>query len=297
MEYKILGKTGEKLTEIGVGTWQLDKRNDESLKALRFAIDNGVNFIDTAEIYGTEDVVAKAVEGKNGLFIATKLWPTHFRYNDALKACDASIRRLGVKRIDLYQLHWPNKTVPISETMKAMEKLVDDGKIRYIGVSNFSERELEEALASMKKYEIVSNQVEYNILMRAPERGLSGYMKKEGMTLIAYSPLTHGSVFRNGYERLLGELATIGKNYGKTTAQVMINWLIRKEGVIPIPKASSVEHMKEDLGATTFKLSVEDVKRIDELTKRRGLYYHVHKNFRHFVTFYLKMRRFAKPRN
>ncbi|MEM3476957.1 MAG: aldo/keto reductase, partial [Candidatus Micrarchaeaceae archaeon] len=139
MEKKNFDGADIKVSELGIGTWQLTGSEQENIAALKYALDNGVNFIDTAEIYGTESIVGKAIKAKNRkeLFIATKLWTSNFRYDDAIKACYASLERLGTSYVDLYQLHWPNKDVPIAETMKAMEKLADEGKIRSIGVSNF----------------------------------------------------------------------------------------------------------------------------------------------------------------
>ncbi|MEM0107022.1 MAG: aldo/keto reductase [Candidatus Micrarchaeaceae archaeon] len=264
MEKKNFDGADIKVSELGIGTWQLTGSEQENIAALKYALDNGVNFIDTAEIYGTESIVGKAIKAKNRkeLFIATKLWTSNFRYDDAIKACYASLERLGTSYVDLYQLHWPNKDVPIAETMKAMEKLADEGKIRSIGVSNFSVEELKEAQEAMSKYKIASNQVEYSIVTRDIEsEGLIDYCKKEGIEIIAYSPLAHGKIFED--KELVGLLEGIGKKYNKTPAQVAINWLIKKE-VFPIPKASNIMHVKENIAATEFSLSNEDMKSIEE---------------------------------
>ncbi|MEM3245151.1 MAG: aldo/keto reductase [Candidatus Micrarchaeaceae archaeon] len=264
MEKKNFDGADIKVSELGIGTWQLTGSEQENIAALKYALDNGVNFIDTAEIYGTESIVGKAIKAKNRkeLFIATKLWTSNFRYDDAIKACYASLERLGTSYVDLYQLHWPNKDVPIAETMKAMEKLADEGKIRSIGVSNFSVEELKEAQEAMPKYKIASNQVEYSIVTRDIEsEGLIDYCKKEGIEIIAYSPLAHGKIFED--KELVGLLEGIGKKYNKTPAQVAINWLIKKE-VFPIPKASNIMHVKENIAATEFSLSNEDMKSIEE---------------------------------
>jgi len=119
-----------------MGTWQLDE-NSERLAALKKGLELGDNFVDTAEIYGTEHLVGEAINGREDVFIASKVWPAHFSYEGVIKACDASLKRLGVKCIDLYQLHWPNYTIPIEETMSAMEHLQKEGKIRHIGVCKF----------------------------------------------------------------------------------------------------------------------------------------------------------------
>ncbi len=289
MEYKFLGKTREKLSEIGIGTWQLGPNREQNIESIHIALDNGVNFIDTAEIYGTEDTVGEAIRGRKNLFIATKVWATHFRYDDVMKACNNSLTRLGLKQVDLYQLHWPNPSVDIKETMSAMEKLVSDGKIRYIGVSNFSKKQLIDAQNAMSKYDIVSNQVKYNILDRDPEKELLDYLHKQKITLIAYSPLAHGNALKGRYSWLLEELGKIGKRYSKTSAQVMLNWLIMKKGVIPIPKASSPKHMLEDVEAADFKLSGPEIKYIDGLTSLSGNRYKRSAALRKVVEVYLTL--------
>ncbi len=266
MEYKLLGSTKERLSELGIGTWQLSRNREENEKAINLALDSGVNFIDTAEIYGTENFVGKVIAGKRDLFIATKVWATHFRYEAVIKSCDKSLKSLGIRQIGLYQLHWPNSGISIKETMRAMEKLVYDGKIRYIGVSNFSKEELKSALEAMSKYDIVSNQVEYNIIQRVPEMNLIDYMKKEKITLLAYSPFAHGAIFRKRYRKLVGRIDLIGKNYGKTAGQMLLRWLMQKDIVIPLTKASNPQHMRENLAAADFNINQKDMKIMDGLT-------------------------------
>jgi hypothetical protein len=266
MEYKLLGSTKERLSELGIGTWQLSRNREENEKAINLALDSGVNFIDTAEIYGTENFVGKVIAGKRDLFIATKVWATHFRYEAVIKSCDKSLKSLGIRQIGLYQLHWPNSGISIKETMRAMEKLVYDGKIRYIGVSNFSKEELKSALEAMSKYDIVSNQVEYNIIQRVPEMNLIDYMRKEKITLLAYSPFAHGAIFRKRYRKLVGRIDLIGKNYGKTAGQMLLRWLMQKDIVIPLTKASNPQHMRENLAAADFNINQKDMKIMDGLT-------------------------------
>ncbi|MGC8533802.1 MAG: aldo/keto reductase [Candidatus Parvarchaeum sp.] len=287
MEYKRLGNTRERLSAIGIGTWQLSKDIKENEKAINLAIEKGVNLIDTAEIYGTENTVGRIIKGKR-LFIATKVWATHFRYDQVLKACERSLKNLDVKSIDLYQLHWPNPRINIKETMKAMEKLVYDGKIRYIGVSNFNEMELRNAQEAMSKYEIVSNQVEYNLIERMPEINLIDYMKKEKITLLAYSPFAHGKIFKKKYKDIIERVGEIGKKYNKTAEQVLLRWLIQKDIVIPLTKASNPNHMQENIAAADFKINQKDMKFIDSLTPKNsnaGL-----SRFKNFIAYYLILR-------
>ncbi len=288
MEYKILGSTKEKLSSIGIGTWQLSSNTEENEKAINLAIEKGVNLIDTAEIYGTEKLVGKIIKEKRNLFIATKVWATHFRYDAVIKACEKSLENLGIKQIDLYQLHWPNRGINIKETMKAMEKLVYDGKIRYIGVSNFNEKELKNAQRAMSKYEIVSNQVEYNLIERMPEMNLIDYMKKEKITLLAYSPFAHGAIFKKRYERIIKSIEELGKKYDKTAGQMLLRWLIQKDIVIPLTKASSPKHMLENIAAADFNINQKDMKIMDNLTPKdsnAGL-----SRFKNLIGYYLLLR-------
>ncbi len=264
MDYISLGKTGERLSEIGLGTWKLGVDEKKEIEALEYGLDSGINFIDTAEMYGTEPLVAKAIRKSKDTFIATKVSPTHFRHDEVIRACEGSLQRLGIKTIDLYQLHWPNKNVPIHETMGAMERLVDDGRIRHIGVSNFSIRELEEAQAALKKYEIVSDQIEYSMLVRDIGDELLPFCKKEGISVIAYSPLSRAHIFEPKYAELTKFLAGIGERHGKDVAQVAINWLICKGNVIPIPKASSKKHVADLVGSAGWRLSKNEVSSIND---------------------------------
>ena len=195
-------------------------------------------------------MVGEAINGMENVFVATKVSPHNFRYGDVIRACDFSLSKLRVKQIDLYQLHWPNHSIPIAETMRAMEQLKKDGKIRHIGVSNFDVKELEEAQYALKNDEIVSNQVEYSILVRNVEHDLTGYCKKNKVTVIAYSPLARGAIFSKKYEPLRAVLAKIGENHEKSVAQVALNWLVSKENVIAIPKASDKRHATENAEAS-----------------------------------------------
>jgi diketogulonate reductase-like aldo/keto reductase len=270
MIYKEFGKTREKLSALGLGTWQLGRDPMIEIKAIRAGIDAGINFIDTAEIYGSEPIVKRALQGKKNIFIATKVWPTHFHYDDVIKSCNQSLHELGLNKIDLYQLHWPNKFIPIEETMRAMEDLVKEGKIKYIGVSNFDKDQLINAQSVMKKEEIVSNQVEYSIVVREPEKTLIPYCKKEKISIIAYSPLGHGKLFSSRYKPLLDALSVIGKPYKKTATQVALNWLLNKKEIFPIPKVSTPEHALEDAASASFKIKPKDKLKIEIKSQKFG---------------------------
>ena len=265
MKFKELGRTGEKLSCIGIGTWKLGYNIPEEIAAIKAGIDEGINFIDTAEMYNTENIVSDAIKGEKGLFIATKVSPHNLSYEDVIRACNNSLKRLEIKAIDLYQVHWPNDNIPISETMRAMERLVKEGKIRYIGVSNFTVAEFREAQEALKNNDIVSDQVEYNVFVRDPEAELTGFCKDKKASIIAYSPLASGKMFDKQRASALNQLDRIGAKYGKTGSQVALNWLVSKGAVIPIAKASSAQHMRENANASGFMLSKEDIRKIDTI--------------------------------
>jgi diketogulonate reductase-like aldo/keto reductase len=268
MKFKSLGPSSILLPEIGLGTWKYVG----GAEPLRAAIDHGACLIDTAEIYGTEEVVGRAVRGRrHQVFIATKVAPRHFRQRDLIAAAENSLKRLGTDFIDLYQLHWPNDTVPIQETMAAMEDLVGAGKVRYIGVSSFSISELKEAQAATSKYRIVSNQLRYNLIDRTIETGLLEYCQQNAITVIAYSPLGSGlpRIRAADHEGVLSHLA---ETCGKTEVQIALNWLIAKERVLAIPKASTVAHAVEDCNASGWRLAPAQYTLLEEKIRcrRRG---------------------------
>jgi diketogulonate reductase-like aldo/keto reductase len=265
MQWKKLGTTDVLIPEVGLGTW--DYKGDTT--PLRKGLEAGALFIDTAESYGTELLVGKLVREARGrihdtVFVATKVSPQNFRAADLRKSVDSSLSKLGVETIDLMQLHEPNPAIPIEETMSALSDLMDSGKIRFCGVSNFSARELEAAQGALGKYKIVSNQLRYNLIDRTIEKEILPYCQANGITVIAYSPLS------KGIHRILdcdsqGVISEIAQATGKTPAQIMINWCNSKEGVIAIPKSNSVERVLENCGASGWRLSLEH---LDLLNKK-----------------------------
>jgi len=259
---------GLRLPEIGLGTWQYRG----GVGPLRRGIELGACLIDTAEGYGTEGVVGEAIRGvRDRVFVATKALPRNFRHTDLLLAADQSLKRLGIGHIDLYQLHWPHHAVPIEETMAAMETLVDRGKVRFIGVSNFSIADLKKAQAALSKYKLFSNQVRYSLVDRTIEAGLLRYCQEHGIAVIAYSPLARG--LRYIEERDRGRvLQRVSVMTGKSQAQVALNWCIGKDAVIAIPKASSVDHVEEDCGASGWRLADDHLRLLDREIRfrRRG---------------------------
>ena len=268
MEFKTLGTTRVQLPEIGLGTWNYAG----GIEPLRAGVEHGARFIDTAEAYGSEEVVGQAIKDcRDRVFLATKVSPRNFRMRDLIAAAERSLRLLQTDYIDLYQLHWPNYRVPIEETMGAMEQLVDAGKIRFIGVSNFSVGELRKAQATLTKHKIVSNQLRYSLVERTIEGRMMRYCEQAGIIIIAFSPLGErfSRVLANDPE---GILAQVAKRTGRTAAQVALNWVIVKKNIIAIPKASTVEHAIEDCAASGWRLVQEDYSLLEKKIrfKRRG---------------------------
>jgi diketogulonate reductase-like aldo/keto reductase len=276
LERKSLGKTGESVAAIGLGTWNMggrespDYRDDERLiEAISYAVELGMNHIDTAEMYAAghaEELVGEAVKqfSRDEVFIATKVWPSNLRYEDVIRSCRRSLERLQLKYVDLYMVHWPNPRIPLQETMKAMEKLVKDGLVRYIGVSNFDVELLEEAMNALKREEIVANQVEYSLEAREVERELIPFCERNGITVTAYTPLGKGRIPAEAASntprgKILAEMA---QRYGKTPVQIALNWVIWRPNVITIPKAARKEHLEENAGAAGWRLTEEDYKRL-----------------------------------
>jgi len=239
-----------------IGTYASQNERAEQLNAIRKGIELGINLIDTAEIYGngrSEELVGEAIKGmRDSAFIATKVASGHLRHDDVIAACESSLRHLGIRQIDLYQVHWPNPSVPIAETMGAMEELARSGRIRHIGVSNFSVRQTSEAKEALGDFDIVSNQVEYSLAERRVEEDILPYCKKQHLTLIAYSPLARGAIPQAAVPE------NILEKYKMTPAQAMLNWVTREPEVVAIPKAGTVAHMEENAKAVSLRMTREE---------------------------------------
>lgn len=260
MEKRQLGTSREKVPAIGMGTWEIGDTQREGRKlemeSIRRGVELGMALIDTAEMYGhgrAESLVGEAVKDiRDKVFIASKVSPEHLGYDDVIRSCEASISRLGVKDLDLYMVHWPNPRIPIDETMKAMEELVSKGRIRYVGVSNFSVAQTERAREALPRSEIVSNEVRYSLTHRSIESELLPFCEREKITVIAYSPLDTGRVPATKMPKALAE------KYRLTPAQLMLNWVTHRDRVIAIPKASKVGHTEENAASLDKEVSEDD---------------------------------------
>jgi diketogulonate reductase-like aldo/keto reductase len=257
-------REGPKIPVLGLGTSGIPT-NQEGVKAVRNAIEIGYSHIDTAEVYGnneTEKMIGKAIRHypREELFITTKVSGDHLRYEEVHRAIDGSLRRLDTDYVDLYLIHWPDTSVPIEETMRAMAEIADSGKARAIGVSNFSVKQLKGAERYSGNNEVIANQVHYSLKEQDPRSDLLPYCQRRGLILIAYTPLEQGTLASPGFD-ILDE---ISEKYGKTQAQISLNWLIRQENVVAIPESSDSEHQSENLGSLGWDLSDDDADRLRE---------------------------------
>lgn len=258
METKTIGDTGERIPEIGLGTWQYAG----GPVPLRTGIALGATLIDTAERYGTEAAVGEAIRGlRPHVFVATKVRHENLRYADLLRAADHSLKALQIDHIDLYQIHRPNPEVPLAETMQALDELVAAGKVRHIGVSNFSIAQCREA-QSLTRNKIVSNQVRYSLADRTIEADLLPWCQKNAITVIAFSPLARSM------EKIRGSLDAdvlehVAREEGRTPAQVALNWCTARDHVVAIPRASTIEHVGDVCAASGWRLSAASMALLD----------------------------------
>ncbi|MEM3374621.1 MAG: aldo/keto reductase [Candidatus Woesearchaeota archaeon] len=250
---------------LGLGTYKMI--GDTCYNAVKIAILNGYSLIDTAEYYDNETQIGKAIKElidnkiitRKNLFIISKVWYDHLRYDDVIDACLSSLKRLGTDYIDLYLIHWPNKNISMEETFEAFERLFHEGKIKYIGVSNFTIRHLKEAMA-ISKVPILFNEIEFHPFLYQKE--ILDFCNKNNIKIIAYSPIARGLVNENNL------LIDIGKKYKKTPVQISLRWLYQ-HGIIAIPKGSSEEHIKENMNIFDFEISKEDMEKINNLPQKR----------------------------
>ena len=262
------GWTGVQVPVIGQGTWEIEGSADaerRAAEALNSGIDLGLTHIDTAEMYGrgrAEEITGKAIAGRRReVFLVSKVLPENASYDGTLRACERSLRRLATDHLDLYLLHWQSSE-PIAETMRAMERLIDDGLIRYAGVSNFDVNALQAAQAAMRNHKLAANQVLYHLKERGIERSLIPYCRSEGVAVVGYTPFGRGKF--PGADSPGGKvLAEVAARHAKTVRQVILNFLTRLEGTFTIPKAGNPEHTRENAGGAGWTLAAEDIAAID----------------------------------
>lgn len=255
---------GEQVPCLGQGTWMVGDRRErraQEIAALRAGIELGMTLIDTAEMYGegaSETLVAEAIAGvRDQLFLISKAYPQNSSQARLSRACEASLKRLETDRLDLYLLHWRG-SVPLAETVEAMEKLQREGKIRHWGVSNLDADDMEELVASGGRA-CATDQILYNLSRRGPEHDLLPWLDGNGMSAMAYSPFEQGRLSGNS------KLAAIASEIGVTASQLALAWVLRRPGVIAIPKAGSAEHIRENRAAVDLELDAETLAKLDAL--------------------------------
>ena len=257
------GRTGVDVSVIGQGTWRMGDRPDAEkaeVAALRLGIELGMTHIDTAEMYadgGAERVVARAIRGRrDDVFVATKVLPQNASYAGTIASCEASVKRLGTDHVDLYLVHWWSDRHPIAETMRAMRELVRRGLTRFVGVSNFDVDQMAQAQAALGDIPLACNQVLYHLRDRGVERDVLPWCTRRRVVVVGYTPLGQGGYLQSG------AVAEIARARGVTPRQVVLNFLTRRPSLFTIPKASQLEHVRENAAALDFKLSRDEIARI-----------------------------------
>ncbi|HEV2336275.1 MAG TPA: aldo/keto reductase [Stellaceae bacterium] len=262
-EPRVTLPNGESVPAFGLGTWHMGedrRRAADEVAAVKLGIELGMDLIDTAEMYGNgaaEEIVAEAMSGlRDRLFIVSKVLPYNASQRGVVEACERSLKRLKTDRIDLYLLHWRG-SVPVAETLAGFTRLQRDGKIRHHGVSNFDTNDMREWIGQAGGETVASNQILYNLGRRGPEFELIPWCRERSISIMAYTPLDQGRILGN---RALGDVAA---RHGATPAQVALAWLLRQDGMIVIPKATNLEHVRDNCSARDLALDSQDLAALD----------------------------------
>lgn len=255
--------SGERVAALGQGTWHFAERpahRAEEIAALRLGLDLGMTVVDTAEMYAdgaSEALVGEAIAGRRDeVFLVDKVLPGHATRAGTVRACEASLARLGTDRIDLYLLHWRGR-VPFAETVAGFADLLGRGMIRYWGVSNLDADDMVELAGVPGGDQVQTDQILYNLARRGAEYDLLPWLSARGIPIMAYSPIEQG--------RLLGHpvLHQVAQRHGSTPAQIALAWVLRHDGVNAIPRASTRDHVRENAAALRIRLGDEDLRSLD----------------------------------
>jgi myo-inositol catabolism protein IolS len=298
------GKTELETSRIGLGTLAFGHKTkgiqnkNEIYGCIDFALDNGINLIDTAEEYSgglTEKFVGEVIRkrgDREDLVLATKVSHNHLRYKEVIRAANRSLERLQTDYLDIYLVHWPWCYSSISETMKAMDQLLVEGKVRYVGVSNYHNALVQEAMSNLDNGEITVNELEYNLINRSIEKEILPFLRQQRIVVLAYYPLLSGFLttkydenttlaqndFRNYWELfkhkenftrsqvLFETIRQIAKEYSVSPAEVAINWLLKEEDIIPIPGAKKKSQIESNIHATQWCLKKDEISRLTAIT-------------------------------
>ncbi len=255
---------GVEVPELGFGTFKLIGKECE--QAVKLALNVGYRHIDTAQVYKNEREVGNGIKQahikRDELFVTTKIWMNNLAPEEVIKSSERSLQDLDLPYVDLLLIHWPNPDFDVEKTIEAMLSVRDQGKALNIGVSNFPMKHLKEVNEELAA-PIFCNQVEYHPLLDQFE--LLEYASEQDLLVTAYSPLAQGEVFN------IPLLQELSEKYGKTPSQIALRWLVEQEQVVAIPKASSREHMEENLNIYDFTLEDDDFYAIDDLDKTRRI--------------------------
>jgi 2,5-diketo-D-gluconate reductase B len=257
MEYVELQE--EKIPAIGLGTWQLTENCAESVEN---AINMGYIHIDTAQAYGNEAEVGEGIQNaetdRDDIWLTTKVWRDNLNKEDLKKSVEESLEKLKTDYVDLLLIHWPFPEMDLEEVLAEMDEIVEEGKARNIGISNFTAEQTRRA-QELSDHDLLTNQVEYHPFLNQDE--VLEECRNQNMMLTAYSPLARGDVIGNE------TLQEIGENYGKSEVQVALRWLIQQENICAIPKATSAEHQEANFDIFDFELSESEMEEISDLAK------------------------------
>jgi diketogulonate reductase-like aldo/keto reductase len=261
------GWTKIDIAVIGQGTWMIEGTNHRdtynlAIESLQLGLDLGMNHIDTAEMYGNgmvEEIVGQAIAGRRDeVFLVSKVLPSNASYYDTLRACERSLKRLKTDWLDMYLLHWPSTNHPIYETMRAMETLVKEGLVKFIGVSNFDLEHLKEAERVLQNERIACNQVMYNLNSRGIEKSLLPYCNRKGISVVGYAPFGHGN-FPSSNSDGGQVLVKNAERHQKTPHQVVLNFIVNHINIFTIPKTSRPQRVKENSDSVGWNLTKDDI--------------------------------------
>ena len=271
MQRRLFGQTGREVAVVGQGTWYgKDDKRERAIAALRKGIDLGMTHIDTAEMYLSglaEEWVGEAIlPQRDEILLVSKVLPSNATRKGTVRACEQSLKRLRTDRLDCYLLHWRG-SVPLGETMRALEKLVRDGKTRALGVSNFDVADLKEARAALESEPIACNQILYHLGERTAETREMPYCREHGIAIVAYTPFGRGDWTDRPGARVIAETA---RTHGVTPHAVILAFLTREPLNFAIPKSSSIAHVEENAAAGDLRLDAAEIAAIDAAFPVKG---------------------------
>jgi aryl-alcohol dehydrogenase-like predicted oxidoreductase len=299
------GRSDLKVSEIGLGTLTFGHPTkgiqdfDEIKKLLNYALDNGINFLDTAEEYAgglSEKYIGEIIKergDREDIIIETKAAPPHIGYKELKKACNKSLERLQTGYIDMYLLHFPWCYYPANESAKALDELIEEGKIRYAGVSNYHNPLVEELMDHLENGDIITNQLSYSLTSRSIEKEILPFSREKGIHVTAWSPLESGFLtgkyhensefekndFRNNLvlfqhkdnfvqmKPLFELMRNLAEKYEASVAQIALNWIIKNEDITPIPGAKNIEQVQSNIDSTKFRLTDEELNNLSNLSQ------------------------------